>query len=167
MPSSRKLHLARSVLSKRKTGLRMWMADWKREGEIELASPGLCTLFTHKIIKYCLWALESSSHTTNLYESTLIDLRIRGKEKKGSLEVWYRNSPKTELLTEGMMQITENWYSGDHRIWGRRYETSQRIFRGPGSSHLEVVMWCSPCTLNWSGHSGSYRWATKIWCPDY
>ena len=25
-----------------------------KEGEIELASPGLCTLFTHKIIKYCL-----------------------------------------------------------------------------------------------------------------
>jgi hypothetical protein len=52
------------------------------------------------------------------------------------LEVIYQNSPKTDPFLQGIMQKTENWHFGDHRIWGSQYQSSIGISWGPGLVHL-------------------------------
>ena len=50
------------------------------------------------------------------------ETRLQKREEKMKiffdfLEVTYQKSPKTDPFSEGIMQKTENWHFGDHRIW--------------------------------------------------
>src|SRR5882762_9986010 len=72
-------------------------------------------------------ALKPGSTKTRLWEQ---------EEKMGIfgdfLEVTYQKSPKINPFLEGIIQKTENWHFGDHRIWGGgRYQSSIGICRGP------------------------------------
>jgi len=55
------------------------------------------------------------------------------------LEVTYQKSPKTDPFSEGIIQKTENWHFGDHRIWGGRYQSSIGICRGPTSMYKNTI----------------------------
>src|SRR5882762_7491390 len=67
---------------------------------------------------------------------------IAGARKKMGifLEVTYQKSPKTDPFSEGIIQKTENWHFGVHRIWGGgRYQSSIGICQGPTSMYKNTI----------------------------
>jgi hypothetical protein len=71
--------------------------------------------------------------------------RRRKKKKSGVFwifgEVTYQNPPNTDTFSEGIIQKTEKWHFGDHRIWGG---SVSELHKDSGSAVLRRQNPCSP-----------------------